>query len=118
MHRIWERENHGPKTDRKQTTISLGKRAWLPAGITWPVCRRHSHALSLCPFPETGPPLPSIADAHHRDLATHRDFDNLPKSAISGGTAMHTVSLTSLSALKEIPAAQKCFSKARSSTSF
>jgi hypothetical protein len=30
---------------------------------------------------------------------------------------MHTVNLTSLSALKEIPAGAKCFSKTRSSTS-
>jgi hypothetical protein len=38
-------------------------------------------------------------------------------TCISGGTAMHTVSLTSLSALTEIPAAANCFSYARRSTS-
>ena len=33
---------------------------------------------SLCPFPETGPPSPSVADADRRDLATDRNLDKIP----------------------------------------
>jgi len=71
----------------------------------------------LMSIPRNRPALPSIADADHRDLATHRDLDKFPIPAISGATAMHTVSLTSLSPLKEIPAAHKIFLQGPSSTS-
>ena len=61
--------------------------------------------------------MPSIADADHRGLATDRNLDKMPNTCHLGAQRCTWVTLTSLSALKEIPAAAKVFSKARSSTS-
>jgi hypothetical protein len=72
---------------------------------------------SLCPFPQTGPPLPSIADADHRDLATDRNLDKMPSTGHLRGTGMHLGQLDLALAPQGNTHRRKFSSKARSSTS-
>jgi hypothetical protein len=61
---------------------------------------------SLYPFPQTGPPLPSIADAYHRASRPIRNLDKMPTRAISGAQRCTWVGLTSLSSSRKYPPPQ------------